>query len=141
MNGTQYKIGYRLFMQGFSEDYITENMQTLLTLRRLAKKHHKLAEYDCNGIGWIRGQAYYTGMSYGETPDEYERREYGYSVKSAYLSPDSEESIFDIESDKVADKIRALAEKCALRVEFQGDPRGYTVKFYDRTNRFVDLQD
>ena len=101
----------------------------LLTIRRLAKKHHRLAEFMCNGEGWIRGQRYYCG-----TIDDYARREYGAGVKSAFPSRnddvDADVSVFDEESDKVEAKITDLVKQLGegWKVEFQGDPRGNTVK-------------
>ena len=120
-------------------DKQTPFIMELLTLRRLANKHHKLAEFDCNGVGYIRGRVYYSGMGYGEKPDDHEVREYGCGVKSAYLSKDAEETIFDAEQDKVRQKIEGICNRIGLRVEFQGDPRGYTVKFY-KGDRFLDIQ-
>lgn len=130
---TNYRLEATLFRMGMSEDWIDDSMPTLLTLRRLAIKHHRLAEMDCNGEGVIRGVHYYNG-----TIDEYAKRTYGYGVKSAYVSDDV--TVFDIESEKVSDKIKVLANKIGLFVEFQGDPRGYTVKFYDGQKRFIDIQ-
>jgi hypothetical protein len=95
-------------------------------LRRLARKHHRLAEMSCNGAGWIRGQAYYTGQI-----DEYARRQYGAGVKSAYLDEDCELDVFDRESVKIEAKIKTLAAAHGLRAEFQGDPRGYTVRIFN----------
>lgn len=115
------------------QDKQTPFVYELLTLRRLANKHHKLAEMDCNGEGVIRGQHYYNG-----TIDDYAKRTYGYGVKSAYLT-DGDTTVFDIESDKVQDKIWAITKRLGLRVEFQGDPRGYTVKFF-KGDRFLDIQ-
>jgi hypothetical protein len=43
------------------------------------------------------------------------------------------------ESERVEDKIKAIAERLGLRVEFQGDPRGYTVKVF-KGERFIDIQ-
>ena len=125
---------------GWNNDAHNELVGNLLTIRRLAKKHHRLAEMDCNGEGYIRGQRFYAGMSYGEKPDAYEVREYGYGVKSAYLSKDAEETVFDLESEKVSDKINVLVGKLGegWRVEFQGDPRGNTVKLF-YSERYIDI--
>ena len=102
---------------------------------RLAKKHHRLAEMDCNGVGYVKGSMYYNGVI-----DDYARREYGFGVKSAYFSPDVEVTIFDVESEKVQDKIEDLVSQLGAdwRVEFQGDPRGNTVKVYF-LDRWVDI--
>lgn len=113
-----------------------EIIDTYLIIRRLALKHQRLAAMSCNGQGVIRGQAYYNG-----TIDDYARRTYGQGVKSAYVGGqymtdtsgksywvDGEDTVFDVESDKAADKIMALCKKIGFDVEFQGDPRGATVK-------------
>lgn len=114
------------------QDKHTPFINELLTIRRLANKHHKLAEMECNGAGVIRRQSYYGGNI-----DDWARREYGYGVKSSYIADDV--SVFSIESDKVEAKIKGLCDKIGLRVEFQGDPRGYTCKFY-MGDRFLDIQ-
>lgn len=128
---------------GKTWEEVTAMIPDMLTLRRLAKKHHRLAEMDCNGEGVIRGQHYYNG-----TIDDYARREYGYHVKSAYrvLSTTlkdprlaEETTIFNIESEKVEGKIKAICDRLGLRVEFQGDPRGCTVKIF-KGNQFLDIQ-
>lgn len=117
-----YKLEANLFRMGFTEEWIDESMPSLMTLRRLARKHHRLAEMECNGEGCVKGIYYRLD---GSTP-------------GAYVSEDV--SIFSAESDKVEVKIKKIAEKIGLTVEFQGDPRGYTVKFYDQQKRFVDVQ-
>ena len=107
-----------------------------LVIKRLAKKHHRLAEMDCNGEGWVRGQRYYGGQI-----DDYAKKEYGYSVKSAYPD-DSEVSVFDKEGEKVEAKITDLVKQLGdgWRVEFQGDPRGNTVKLF-YADRWVNVND
>ena len=102
----------------------------LLTIRRLAKKHHHLAEMECNGEGWIRGQRYYSGSI-----DEWAKSQYGSSIQSAYVA-DEEDSIFSVEQGKVEAKITDLVNQLGTgwRVEFQGDPRGNTVKLYCGTS-------
>ena len=111
----------------------------LLVLRRLAIKHNRLAEMDCNGEGVIRRDHYYSGT----IDDTHAHMVYGPSTKSAYTEMVDEygnrRTIFDVESDKIEDKIKAIAERLGLRVEFQGDPRGYTVKVF-KGDRFLDIQ-
>ena len=120
---------------GWNSDKHDNFVLELLTLRRLANKHHKLAEMEGNGEGRIGGIHYYNG-----TIDDYARRTYGHGVKSAYMPDDPEErTIFDKESSKIETKIRAICDRLGLRVEFQGDPRGYTVKFY-KGDRVLDIQ-
>lgn len=131
-----YYIIQENFLCETSMEWILDKIKDLLVLRRLANKHHKLAEMDCNGVGVIRGQAYYSGGI-----DDYARREYGHNVKSAYSEvPEVDTpSIFQIESDKVESKIQGICDRLGLRVEFQGDPRGYTVKVF-KGDRFLDIQ-
>src|SRR3990167_11263940 len=97
------------------------------SIRRLARKHHRLAEMSCNGAGCVNGQSYYGGKI-----DDWARREYGAGVKSAYGHDpkDPERSIFDVESDKIEHKIMLLTDKMGggVMVTHQGDPRGYTTK-------------
>jgi len=111
-----------------------EQAKIIEGLKRLAKKHHRLAEMDCNGEGVIRGVHYYAGAI-----DDYARRAYGAGVKSAYIKDDV--SIFDIESDKIQDKIinlvHALGDK--FEAQFQGDPRGATVRLYFSTKDVTEL--
>ena len=113
---------------------IWEQAKIIEGLKRLAKKHHRLAEMDCNGEGVIRGVHYYAGAI-----DDYARRTYGAGVKSAYIKDDV--SIFDIESDKIRDKIidlvHALGDK--FEAQFQGDPRGATVRLYFSTKDVTEL--
>lgn len=108
---------------------------TLLTIRRLALKHRRLAEMSCNGEGVIRGVHYYGG-----TIDDYARREYELNVKTSHVGGDKydERDVFDVESDKVEAKIKALCAKIGFDVEFQGDPRGATVKLAYK-GRYVEI--
>lgn len=115
-------------------DKHTPFIYELLTLRRLANKHHKLAEMDCNGEGVIRGVHYYAGSI-----DNYAKCRYGGGVKSAYNNSDSGETIFYDEGEKVETKIKSICKRLGLTVEFQGDPRGYTVKVF-KDGVFLDLQ-
>lgn len=134
-------INCKVTGKDWSNDKHEQFVLNLLTIRRLARKHHRLAEMDCNGEGVIRGVHYYGG-----TIDDYARRQYGYGVKSAYVKDDV--SVFNVESDKVSDKIKALIEKLPYdamkgqlypwKVEFQGDPRGNTVKLF-YIDRYIDI--
>lgn len=139
MKTAEMKIMNMMYRLGLEYDEALKLLPSLMTLARLARKHHRLAEMDCNGYGVVRGQIYYSGMGFGDKPDSYEVREYGYGVKSAYLTADTEETVFDIEQDKVKAKIQGICNRLGLRVEFQGDPRGYTVKVF-KGDRFLDIQ-
>lgn len=103
-------------------------------IKRLARKHHKMAIASCNGYGVVRGQVYYHG-----TIDDYAKRTYGQSVKTAYTVPGDEETIFDRESDRIREKLITLGNKLGLYLEFQGDPRGQTVKVFYKSV-FVSLE-
>ena len=112
-------------------DITWEQAQIIDGLKRLSKKHHRLAEMDCNGEGVIRGVHYYAG-----TIDDYARHTYGANVKSAYQPiPEDcvlsdENTIFEVESFILEGKIRNLANALGdnFEVKFQGDPRGCTVR-------------
>ena len=97
------------------------DFEVLQKVKRLAKKHHRLAEMDCNGYGVVKGKMYYNG-----TIDSYAKKNYGYNVQSAFV--EDEVTIFDVEADRIEDKIKDLIKGTAFNVEFQGDPRGNTVK-------------
>jgi hypothetical protein len=90
-------------------------VELFLKLRRLERKNQRLCEMSCNGEGIVNGKFYRCDGS----------------VKGAYL-PDGETSIFDAEASKVEDKIRALVTGSGFgyTAEFQGDPRGYTVRIF-----------
>jgi hypothetical protein len=125
------------------KDFDNKDYDIIRKVSRLAKKHQQQCVNSCNGEGFVNGQRYYSGMI-----DDYAQRTYGQNVKSAYFD-DSEESIFDIEAGKIEDKINKLVyqfnyKKYALwrvkplKIEYQGDPRGNTVKlFYE--NDYIEL--
>ena len=102
-------------------DFDYKDFAILQRIARLSKKHQRQCENSCNGVGIVNGQTYYGGAI-----DDYARRTYGHSVKSSYIKDD--ESIFDIEAGKIEDKINRLIAGTKFAVEYQGDPRGYTVK-------------
>ena len=119
-------------------DFDYKDFDVIKKISRLAKKHQRQCVNSCNGVGYVNGQCYYNG-----TIDDWARREYGQSVKSAYLDKDCEESVFDNEAGKIEDKINKLIDEMhndprrrkflgqiIWKVEFQGDPRGATVKLY-----------
>ena len=124
MKNQENAVLVNMYKMGLDYAKAWEMLPTLLTLARLAKKHHKLAEIACNGEGYIRGRAYTCGVKSD-------------NVSSAYVSEDR--TIFDVESEKVEAKIESICKRIGLRVEFQGDPRGYTCKFYFG-ERFLDIQ-
>lgn len=93
-------------------------------LKFYENKLHKLMVYSCNGVGMINGVNYYNG-----TIDDYAKREYGYNVKSAYIEDDV--TIFDVEAEKLENKLRELFPKLPFFVN--GDARGYTLKLNEKT--------
>ncbi len=92
---------------------------------RLARKHQAQAVNECNGVGYVKGQCYYMGNI-----DDWAKREYGQNVKDAYLDKDCETNVFDRESERIQDKINSIIKNSKFKVEYQGDPRGNTVKLY-----------
>ena len=113
-----------------------DDIEAFEKLRRLARKHHRLAEMDCNGVGVLRGKTYYAGSI-----DKWAREQYGNNVLPAYQHTDPDRSVFDVESDVLQGKILEIAHSFGFTVEFQGDPRGNTVKIYADNNKaqYVDL--
>lgn len=121
-------------------------VESIYRLRRLAQKDQRIAVMDCNGEGWIRGIHYTNAVPAGDT-----NKVLGIHSRSAYLNKGDEESIFTIEGGKIADKIRSeikILSKLTNRsweAEFQGDPRGATVRLHCYTGggkaSFRDLTD
>lgn len=109
-----------------------ETVEKLLVIARLAKKHHRLAEMACNGEGYVRGKLYTCGQVEGYAVSAYTYHSEGVADESI--------TVFDVESDKVEAKIKALVSKLGTgwAVEFQGDPRGNTVKV-SYNNRWINL--
>jgi len=116
------------------KDFDFKDYEVIRKVKRLYHKQHRQCENACNGYGYVKGQVYYLG-----TIDDYAHKTYGYNVKSGYISDDV--NVFDEESQRLEEKINKIVyqfnhDKYALwrvkpfRVEFQGDPRGYTVKLY-----------
>jgi len=112
----------------FGQKHLTFDFHDMLVIKsiaRLAHKHQVQATNDCNGEGWVNNQRYFNGKI-----DDWAKREYGQDVKSAYID-NTEETIFIKEMDKIETKIEKFIEnKPCFKVEFQGDPRGNTVKLY-----------
>ena len=112
-----HEIWGRLARLGFNPT--DEMVDALLKVRRLERKHQRLSEYDCNGDGYVNGKHYRTDTDAG------------------YVSED--ETVFHAAAVKVREKIIETMQGpiCSnkWRVEFQGDPRGYTVRVYDNTAR------
>ncbi len=116
------------------KDFDSSDYDIIRKVKRLYHKHSRQCENACNGTGYLNGQTYSLG-----TIDDYARREYGHNVKSGYVKDDV--SVFDVEIERIEDKILRLlgyttikpiqqARETMFRVEFQHDPRGYTVKLY-----------
>lgn len=135
-----YDTAFRVLMQAkVFKDFEAgrDSIWTYLIIRRLAKRHRRLAEMECNGEGVIRGQFYSTAIGSGIPLP---------ATKSAYLLPKAkieegeygEVTVFDVESDKIEAKINALCAKIGFTVEFQGDPRGNTVKLAYK-GRYVEI--
>ena len=106
-------------------DFDYKDYKVIQHVKRLANKHQTQAVNGCNGYGVVKGQMYYGGSI-----DNYARREYGQSVKSSYIDKDCEENIFDKEGSAIQDKINLLIKDTRFTVEYQGDPRGNTVKLF-----------
>jgi hypothetical protein len=133
-----YALMFRINHMTGKYDLYTPEAESLAEaiskLRRLARKHHRVCEMECNGVGYLKGHTYYNGAI-----DDYARRTYGASVKSAYLTEDMEETVFDKEYDRIADKVKAICQANGLTCEFQGDPRGATVRIFKDFRDLTDL--
>jgi len=116
------------------KDFNYQDFDLIKKIQRLARKHQRQCENSCNGEGWVNGQ-FYTCAAIDEQNCQY---------KSAYIFEDEDLNVFDLEISKIEEKIKSLlgvnhlvspdkdggfsADK--YRVEFQGDPRGATVKLF-----------
>lgn len=91
--------------------FSTDDLNLAKKIKRLMTQHTRLAEYDCNGEGWVRGKKYRTDS------------------ENAYVNANI--TIFYAEMKKIEQKIRSMLKgKRSFSVEFQGDPRGWTVKLF-----------
>ena len=88
-----------------------ETLQGLLRIRRLAFKHNRVAEMSCNGEGYVGGRFWRLD-----------------NPKAYTIQGGVEVNVFDIESDRIEAKICKVAEQFNISTDFQGDPRGYTVR-------------
>ena len=112
-------------MKGYVEKH-----EAVKKIVRIAKKHHRQAENCCNGRGWLNGKFYTLAAL-----DAYELKQYPYAI-SGYLDGKNDRTFFCLAMDKYEFQIKTLLPK-GFTVEFQGDPRGYTVKLTDETGRTV----
>lgn len=117
--------GYLDFVSG--KNISMENVELYITLSKLAKQHQLQSVNDCNGKGYVPRKGYFSFVAEG-------------IYKSAYLTEDCETNIFLEECYKIEEKIRELTKNSIFNVEFQGDPRGYTVKlsFKGDSNRVLE---
>lgn len=141
------------------KDFDYRDIELIKKVKRLASQHLRQCVNSCNGYGIVKGKMYYSGMSYGQKPGDYEKREYGYNVVSAYIAADNEETVFDQAIYDIEAKIKFLlgisyiARKSKIEglsyidkgyiagkyiLDFQHDPRGNTVRLYYE-NSFIDL--
>lgn len=88
------------------KDFDFSDYDIIRKVKRLYHKHSRQCENACNGTGYLNGQTYSLG-----TIDDRARREYGHSVKSGYVKDDV--SVFDIEIDRIEDKIHQVLKKHA----------------------------
>jgi len=102
------------------KNFTANDYDLIRKISRLAHKHHRQCENDCNGEGFVNGRFYKCD---GSTP-------------GAYM-PDNETTVFVKEIEKIENKINKLIEKSTtfskglqFTIEFQHDPRGATVKLY-----------
>lgn len=87
-----------------------ENYNTAKKIQKLARKHRRMCEMDCNGEGWIKGNFYRCDSVNG------------------FIDGDNEKTVFLAEIESIEEKIETLIKNSAFTVEFQRDPRGSTVR-------------
>lgn len=92
------------------------NFEAVFKIAKLARKHQKMQEMNCNGYGWMGGTFYTTGLVLEAA-----------LIKkvSAYIADDV--TVFDVEAARLEKVIVRLAGS-EFAAEFQGDPRGATVR-------------
>jgi len=102
------------------KNFDSNDYDLIRKISRLAHKHHRQCENDCNGEGFVNGKFYRCD---GSTP-------------GAYMA-DNETTIFVKEINTIENRINKLIDKNDVhpiikgwKVEFQHDPRGATVKLY-----------
>ena len=116
-------------------DFNFDDLELIQKIKRLAEKYQSLGVMDCNGKGYIKGNHYHTALSYGQKGESYYL-----GCVSAYIVSDNEKTIFDIESEKIFDKINNLvATRPAFSVKFQGDCRGAMVRLFYNKNDVTNL--
>lgn len=105
------------------KDFDYKDFDIIKRVQRLTRKHYRQAENDCNGEGYVKGKFYRCDGS----------------VEGAYID---ESTVFEIEMNAIEIKITELLIKNnknnQWKVEFQGDPRGATVKLYYET-KYIEL--
>lgn len=102
-------------------DFDYKDMDVIKQVRRLARKHNRQCENNCNGDGYIKGSYYRLDND------------------KAYIKEDY--NVFDQEIDRIERRILYILNPLVnlkWKITFQHDPRGNTVKlFYD--GDYVDL--
>lgn len=93
-----------------NKDFDYQDFDVIKKIARLAHKHQRQCENDCNGEGWVKGEFFRCDGS----------------MAGSYVNG-GETTIFYVEIIKIEEKIRKLLTK-GFVVEFQRDPRGNTVK-------------
>lgn len=98
------------------------------SLRRLIPKLHRQLVNACNGVGHVphRG-TFTTGVI-----DDWAKKKYGDDIQSAYLIKGNEETVFNLEAERLEEEILEIAWTMGfnIRVTFQDDPRGWEVRLY-----------
>jgi hypothetical protein len=87
-----------------------EEFQKLEKARKLSIQHDHQCVNDCNGEGYIPRKGFFN-----------------VSDASCYVG---DETVFNLEAGRIADKIRALFVDTLFKPQFQGDPRGWTVRLF-----------
>ena len=118
---TKFELAHRIGMGSNETVYLDdERVELLRYLMRQTKAHNRQCENACNGQGYIPRKGFFT------LADE-----------SSYLADDW--SVFDASIQRIEDRIeKALKDnKHGWYVKYQHDPRGLTVKVYDKADRLL----
>ena len=112
MKNTQNRILAGIYRADISNGL--EVSRLCMRLRRYAAKHSRTCEMECNGEGYIRGKFWRLDNKAAYSTD----------------SGGTEYNVFDTEIERIEARIIELVKASGLpvSVDFQHDPRGYTVR-------------
>lgn len=110
-------------------------------LLRAATTHHRLSERECNGDDWCEGdtaRAKRIGLLV-DCPNAAMRSEAWCPVCSARNASEGHDLVTrsSVAMERLEGRLRKLMLPSGVSVDFQGDPRGYTVRLVYDNNQHV----